>query len=168
MNTQKQFKCSICTLGCTTRKGLKSHENIKHRGLRSICRYCDKRFSSNTTLDIHVNSFHKGIKYKCELCDKELSSARNRSSHVQAVHKGGKKYQCKSCDKEYKSMGALCNHSKSSHEGIRYNCEVCSYSATQQNDLRKHKISCNAKAKISKVSNVNSGWLGSFVIISFV
>jgi len=38
-------------------------------------------------------------------------------------------------------MGDLKKHIEVKHEGIRYNCDLCEYSATRPGQVRKHKES---------------------------
>ena len=46
-----------------------------------------------------------------------------------------------------KEQGSLRKHKQSLHEGVKYNCDQCSYQATEHCSLRKHKLSIHEGAK---------------------
>ena len=44
-------------------KGLKSHIQIVHEGVRYTCNLCDKQYTQQTNLNKHIKYVHQGLKY---------------------------------------------------------------------------------------------------------
>ena len=56
--------------------------------------------------------------------------------HKRKTHQG--ETFCDLCQAKFKSSTTLRRHKKSKHEGIRYDCHLCDYKATQKGDLKRH------------------------------
>ena len=49
-----------------------------------------------------------------------------------------KEFRCNYCDKLYISWAGRYHHMQSIHKGIRYQCDQCTYTAVQRNQIAKH------------------------------
>ena len=54
---------------------------------------------------------------------------------MQSVHEGVK-HNCELCEYKATQKGSLCQHEKSVHKGVKYNCDVCDYKAPTKDKLR--------------------------------
>ena len=54
---------------------------------------------------------------------------------MQSVHEGVK-HNCELCEYKATQKGSLRQHEKSVHKGVKYNCDVCDYKAPTKDKLR--------------------------------
>lgn len=76
--------------------------------------------------------------FKCGHCTARFVGSRQLSDHERNEHK---KYRC--CNKEYKHYKNFWQHRQAKHLGVRHECniELCSYSADNKWNLKRHKAS---------------------------
>ena len=61
-NSERKFKCTVCSKGFLNTPSLKDHMNI-HTGERPyMCKFCGDTFSSNGTHRMHEKVKHLGKK----------------------------------------------------------------------------------------------------------
>ena len=62
--------CDVCGKVLSSERRLKDHLATVHQGLKKFaCRFCDKKFSSNSNRVVHEGSVHtRDLPYKCPDC----------------------------------------------------------------------------------------------------
>ena len=63
-------RCDLCGKVLSSERRLKDHMATVHQGLKKFnCRFCDKKFSSNSNKLVHEGSVHtRDLPYKCPDC----------------------------------------------------------------------------------------------------
>lgn len=80
----------------------------------SVCRFCDKAFSSPANLESHVRT-HTGEKpFGCTVCGKRFSQFWNLKIH-KYIHTGERPYQCPLCPERFSDPSNLKKHQKRHH-----------------------------------------------------
>ena len=73
------------------------------------------------------------------------------NKHVQMKHEGVK-VQCEMCSYSASDRSTLKAHIKSKHEGVRYPCSLCDYQATQKGNLKTHMMRKHSECDDSDAS----------------
>ena len=134
------YKCDIETTHlCSHIQTVHNREKIR----KYQCNLCEYTNINKTQMDTHKNKVHLGIRIKCEFFDNLYGSKYNMHRHVDEKHKSIPKkikvFKCSECPKVFTTSGSLTVHYKPVHEGVRYECKMCEYKATQKNDLKRHE-----------------------------
>jgi len=81
---------------------------------------CGRNFTSRSGLWVHVRSVHKGIKHICKVCNKIFPFSSGLSQHIESVHLGVRRARmgktCPECGNVLK--GSLKKHMASQHPHI--------------------------------------------------
>ncbi|KAH9495065.1 hypothetical protein Btru_018738 [Bulinus truncatus] len=166
----KMFHCTLCSFSCdyksTYKKHLRKHENQKNYKCAHCHYMCDELFrmkkhlishtdqkvfhcdvcqfscKSRQTLQQHMLAHSKGMKsgncYQCPHCEYSCKSMPGFKSHL-AKHTGDSHYQCNLCDERFMTEYLLKKH-KFTH-GVRpYQCQYCSYSCVQRQQMSTHML----------------------------
>ena len=76
---------------------------------------------------------------------KENSNVKNEDqTEIKSRDESGadiEEHKCEECGTKYKYRRSLWSHKRTKHGGIVYSCQECSYTATQQGNLRTHQQS---------------------------
>ena len=104
------------------------------------CKFCEKKFSTDTKLKSHVDQVHEKKKdHMCKVCHKSFFTTRDLWVHSSAVHDKSKTFKCKSCEKTFSQKGNMKTHYETQHLGIRnFNCNFCGETFTQKHVLQDH------------------------------
>ncbi|KAK6997580.1 zinc finger protein ZFAT [Biomphalaria glabrata] len=166
----KMYHCALCSFSCdyksTYKKHARKHENLKNYKCAHCHYMCDQLFrmkkhlirhthqklfqcdtcqfscKSKPTLQQHILTHSKGGKsgsgYHCPHCDYSCKSMPGLKSHL-AKHTGDNNYQCDICEEKLASEYLLKKH-KFTH-GVRpYQCQYCSYSCVQKQQMNTHML----------------------------
>ncbi|KAM4607191.1 uncharacterized protein ACJ7VT_015472 [Polymixia lowei] len=100
------------------------HQKRTRRG-KQTCRFCGKRFKTDSDLIRHVNNSHAGEKaFKCPECDKECARRDHLAVHLR-IHTGEKPHSCPFCGKSFAQTSNLNVHLRM-HTGEKpYFCNTC-------------------------------------------
>lgn len=115
-----------------------SHQPENERAVH-ICDECGKSFSSPGRLSTHtsvVHTKHDEV-YVCHICAKKFGCKGNLVYHLTTHQPRMHQVQCEQCDKWLKNKLCLRKH-MIQHSGIKYLCQICSYSALNPQCLRNH------------------------------
>ena len=134
-----KFHCDECDLTYSDKTNLQEHINIKHKGIIFECEQCQKSYNSNRDLKRHVKSKHEGLAYYCDTCGHESPSPRDLYRHRKTKHEADKAtFLCDQCEYVAGYRSVLNTHKQSKHDGVKLNCNVCSYRANSDVSLRIH------------------------------
>ena len=82
--------------------------------VNTLCKLCDKAYSSTWALKEHNQSAHQGVKYGCDHCKYKSTSQGNLRKHILSKHEGAK-YSCDQCDYVSSWKQGLCLHKTRIH-----------------------------------------------------
>ena len=139
--------CDKCDFSAPHKLLLQHHTLTKHDiDKHKKCPCCDFTTMKTQALCIHIDNHHPehdNKKFICDKCGKnfiyESSLKHHESSRCKLlVNNGIKPHLCTSCGSRFPTPQELKRHIDSVHEGIRYNCDYCSYTATRKDHLSRH------------------------------
>ena len=111
------------------------------------CNLCEKEYSQPGGLKTHIEIKHKGIRYPCDVCSKVLTCASSLNIHMKSKHLGGKPCYCPHCSSSFASKSNLKIHIESKHENIKYPCEKCDAKLATVNVLKAHMENMHSDMK---------------------
>ena len=97
--------------------------------------FLDEQFDDETIINVYHSQ--EGI-MTCSDCDYKTTYLTNFKAH--RISKHGTGYKCSKCDQVFSSRGSLTNHGRAIHEGLRFHCNECDFTATQNHTLKSHKM----------------------------
>ena len=102
------------------------------------CSECDKAFSKKESLKRHI-AIHGDDMFQCDQCEFQTVWDRSLKSHTMTMHTD-KQYKCDkdNCDFRAPNQLKISRHIESEHEGVRYECNLCSYKGRLKSDLKRH------------------------------
>ncbi|XP_055703483.1 transcription factor grauzone-like [Phlebotomus papatasi] len=115
-----------------------SHQPESERAAH-VCDECGKTFSSPGRLSTHINVAHtkQGISFVCHVCAKQFACKGNLTYHLTTHQPRVHQVQCQQCGKWLKNKLCLRKHMVQ-HSMVRFNCDLCEYSALNRQCLRNH------------------------------
>ncbi|XP_059612114.1 zinc finger protein with KRAB and SCAN domains 7-like isoform X2 [Phlebotomus argentipes] len=115
-----------------------SHQPESQRAAH-VCDECGKTFSSPGRLSTHINVAHtkQGISFVCHVCAKQFACKGNLTYHLTTHQPRVHQVQCQQCGKWLKNKLCLRKHMVQ-HSMVRFNCDLCEYSALNRQCLRNH------------------------------
>ncbi|XP_053407624.1 serendipity locus protein delta-like isoform X12 [Mercenaria mercenaria] len=119
--------CKVCDKRFSTAYSLNMHQLTIHMGERRYsCTLCDRQFSSNMDLDGHFRQHHDGQKYRCDICGFEFGYKKNFYRHVAICGIAAREqHPCTICEKMFSSKGSLQNHMRAKHSSVVHECALC-------------------------------------------
>ena len=112
---------------------------------------CQKTDVNRRGLLTHKQTDHQGVKYACDQCDFQTTQQGHLTVHKQSKHEA-EKYACNRCDKKFTLQSSLIRHFKSQHQIVRYACNQCDYQAKLQCYLHQHiKLKHQSKSTPTKI-----------------
>ena len=150
-NTCKFCKFYQYKLFPTTIKELNDREVKEKNWYKSVCPYCDKKFSEPYTTRKHINMEHKNKKLKCEECPKSFQCRQSLDYHRQTAHSMiiPSSYDCDICEKGFVTKVGLSNHKKFTHtdDCEQLQCEQCEANFKHQKYLNAHMLNVHGLDK---------------------
>ena len=137
-----KFSCQSCEYATDKKQQLEEHSRISHPIERAHdCQQCEFESTSKSDLDDHILRKHPmPVHFKCDLCEKIFTEKEELSEHYITSHQT-QNFRCHKCKFVTKSKAEMENHS-CNHDDISIilkNCDLCSYQALHDSDLRVHK-----------------------------
>lgn len=144
----KRFTCDLCGNSSFDKrlllKHVLSHIPKEYRETYS-CDHCSVLCTRKSSLLCHMER-HKidRATYPCLQadCGKVFVTKRNLLGHIAYVHKKVRRYQCSECGQTFAQSSKLFDHQNSMHTDPSkqrlYVCDICSFTCTYPNGLRKH------------------------------
>lgn len=103
---------------------------------RQQCEQCAKWFANVSSLMKHKR-IHTGEKpFKCHMCGLDFGRNDLLQRHL-ATHSKVRKYKCDECDQMFFHARSLTQHMLV-HQGVRFRCDACDKSFSQNNDCMRH------------------------------
>ena len=143
---EKKFECGICNFRTADKRYLKIHISSQHlNGIADLynCPICEKTFTLKGSLPKHIKIVHgeqitKDL--KCHICEFSTSNTGNLNQHIKTVHVRAFDNQCPfdKCTSKFNTKEALKRHKAAAHDGLKFNCQSCTYKTTQEGHLRTH------------------------------
>ncbi|KAK2163482.1 hypothetical protein LSH36_79g11009 [Paralvinella palmiformis] len=127
-----------------------------HILLQIRCEMCGKMFYRSYILR-HQRAVHFKFRFPCNMCDKTYTLPENLARHKKVVHTDEKHgasltagsnsntmhsfdlFQCDVCGKTFLTPSRLKRHKDGIHLKLRYKCNMCTRSYTQQDNLLTHQ-----------------------------
>lgn len=136
---KSKSKCPQCDFETAGLGYLKTHIFVKHekKELKKIkCDLCDYETGNKVSMNNHIN---KHIRISCDQCDYTATTKAVLKVHVDIKHTNSIiKFTCEKCPTLFKLRSSKRRHFQSSHEGLRHDCNLCDFKATQKGDLKRH------------------------------
>ncbi|XP_055593393.1 zinc finger protein ZFP2-like isoform X1 [Uranotaenia lowii] len=113
LHTDK-FECKICEKRFQTKQRLQQHDDAHHNTERKYkCSICtDNRFYKNiSSLKNHMTIHRRGKIFPCEFCDKSFARKDVLKIH-RRTHTGEKPFECPVCQKHFGDNGTFSKHKK--------------------------------------------------------
>ena len=120
---------------------LHAREKKEENWYKSVCPYCDKKFSGPYRTKKHIEFEHKNKKFKCEKCPKAFHSQASLEYHKLTNHitETPPFEHCSICDKDFLSKVSLKNHMKVMHNDVhQIECNQCELKFKQRQYLNAH------------------------------
>lgn len=136
-------KCPFCEKIFQTKYILALHEESKHPGTKLKCDQCDFQAIKQKTIKEHKETEHEVFDeaHGCPFCEKIFQTKYFLALHVESKHPGTK-LMCDQCGfqaiKQKTFKEHLLRHEQSIN-GISYPCNVCIYTATRKDHLKRHQ-----------------------------
>ena len=143
-----QYSCDQCSKIFYSRKGLLSHKQSFHKGIRHTCEQCGKCFVQKNRLKMHMKTAHEGLRFSCDQCDFSSENRCYLRKHKKIVHQKIKSFLCDQCDYKAAQKCTLIQHIETVHDGIRHQCDQCQYQATTKGALKKHMVIVHSGVKL--------------------
>ena len=134
----RPVQCPFCNT-TIQKKGLKTHIEAIHKGIRYNCDQCDYKATQPGGLKRHkllhdVHSFEFG----CDICDYQGKTQEYLNKHMKVKH-GARKFGCMLCTFKSWKKEALEAHSECAHADIQVRCHQCDYETSSPKDLAMHR-----------------------------
>ena len=107
-------KCQQCDKTFTGPKLLRSHEEFKHKGNKSVCKICSKEVAS---LRHHMDSVHVQRSLACQHCGKYFKRSADLKRHNVLVHLKVRNHACDICGKRFGEKKDMTRHKECVHFG---------------------------------------------------
>lgn len=99
------YTCDICQQELPDKHAIYKHLLGEHK--RTKCKYCDKRFNSQSQLTKHQQRHENASKYQCDICARRFRDERGLTFHMRK-HSGEKSpYICDICQKTFTRSSTL-------------------------------------------------------------
>ena len=135
-----RYPCDLCEYVAGTLFDLKQHKEIRHGGIRYLCDQCE--YSAST-----IAQFKQHTKFSMRVLYTHVNNVNilmvptplSLKRHIKSKHDSLKyQYQCDLCEYSATKANVLKRHVQNQYEGIRYPCDQCQYMATRADHLKKH------------------------------
>jgi hypothetical protein len=126
-----------------TVKELYDREVKEKSWYRSVCPYCDTKFSGPYQRKKHIELEHQNKKLKCENCPKLFQCMQSLEYHKLTKHteKAPLLHTCDICRKVFRAKVTLNNHIKFKHSAKKeYPCKKCKSEFKQRKTLIDHVL----------------------------
>ena len=111
---------------------------------KSVCPFCDKKFTEPNTKKRHIEMHHMNKKLPCEKCEKSFQCKQSLEYHYLTTHqkKTTLYFACEVCEKTFITKIGLNNHMKFKHtENFEQNvCDICEAKFKHEKYLKAHKL----------------------------
>ncbi|EFX74789.1 hypothetical protein DAPPUDRAFT_30674, partial [Daphnia pulex] len=141
----KPFECSQCAYRSNWRhkdKRMVLAHMAKHtRRDNFSCGLCGKGSNWQSSQYVYHRQFHRprGAPYKCSQCSYNVSRRHLLNQHLSVHDGGGKKLHfCAHCPARFLVETELLIHQRFHGVKLAFRCDVCSYTARQENHLLAH------------------------------
>ena len=125
-------------------KELFKREAQEQAWYKSVCPYCDTKFSAPYQRRKHVELEHEDDnKLKCDECPKLFQCKQSLQYHKLAKHKKNPvlSFNCNLCTRSFLAKVTLDNHIKYKHSDIRmFECTKCNSKFKQKKHLNEHTL----------------------------
>ena len=163
-------RCKLAYVTYHSVKSINAHHRIYHSGVTYTCEMCSKLLTMLTALKWHMYS-HGNQAHKCDKCNKTFvyrsKLRQHRRSHLrqrlyQCCHRKcqqeyrhpqdlarhtlthtKKTFECDLCEKTFKQKRLLRHHEAIHSATCRYFCQSCNKGFIHNNQLFRHRKSCN-------------------------
>ena len=132
--------CRICDKRFSTTSSMKAHVAAIHYMVHNFqCDTCEKTFSSKKDLQNHERQFHSvHDQLKCNKCGASFGYSSSFNRHTQSCGKTLRDFKCSICDKQFLSAGALYGHKRTKHSNQSYCCEMCGRHFERKSNYARH------------------------------
>jgi transposase-like protein len=89
-------------------------------------------------IDSMPNSSSPNHRFSCKLCGYSFSRKYDLKGHIRDMHLVSRDFVCPHCDRKFKRMEHVDIHTKQVHEKLRFSCEQCGNTFSNEANLRKH------------------------------
>ena len=111
---------------------------FSYEGSQKSCEICGEKFHFVTRLVAHLRITHGILRpFKCLECDKTYPHQFLLNAHVKKIHTP-KTVPCGDCIFMGVSIGDVERHRKRNHRIVKYICEICSQTFTEESSLVTH------------------------------
>ena len=111
---------------------------------KSVCPFCDKKFTEPNTKKRHIEMHHMNKKLPCKKCEKSFQGKQSLEYHYLTTHqkKTTLYFACEVCEKTFITKIGLNNHMKFKHtENFEQNvCDICEAKFKHEKYLKAHKL----------------------------
>ena len=165
----ERIKCEKCDQICSSKGGLKNHDDYHHSTEEFVCPICSKimtgkaRFEGhlkthgdiiqcdqceyktheNCNLVLHARRMHTSVfDHFCDICGIGFKTTAAVKGHIKRRHRKKAKAKCEECSKEFADANYLRIHKKRMHEAGHkklFPCDLCDYQADRGYSIKKHK-----------------------------
>ena len=109
-------KCQQCDKTFTGPKMLREHEEVKHKGNKSVCKICNRAVES---LRHHMGSVHIQRTLSCENCGKYFKRTADMKRHRMLVHMRVRNHACDICGRRFGEKKDMTRHRECVHFGAK-------------------------------------------------
>ena len=142
-------------------------EECKEMGHNKIiCKHCDYTALTKRTMRCHIRIKHKGMILSCNQCDFKCSRKAKLNYHVSVTH-DGEVFSCNKCGYISNTKRGLKKHEISNHNVKVYECNKCEYKCAESSSLKKHIRTSHTELSSKQENRIRSGKIDDKIVHCF-
>ena len=135
--------CLDCNTTLENEMEIQLHKKANHKGIKNMCKVCDKLFPDKARYWKHVAMAHANQetkeRYRCDQCGKGFILMQKLTDHILA-HENIRNHKCNNCGKKFIHVGDLRKHERRHADVKPYQCSYCDKGFIASDKVKRHEL----------------------------